>query len=68
MGNIKPAFIKNVAMKLIEKHPEEFISDDFQHNKSKVEELSDVNSNVLRNRIAGYITSFFNSQKKKPTE
>ena len=56
LGNIRPTYIKNVAIDLVKKFPDQFLADDFQHNKKKVSELSDVNSKLLRNRIAGYIT------------
>ncbi|KYK21165.1 30S ribosomal protein S17e [Thermoplasmatales archaeon SG8-52-2] len=56
MGNIRQTSIKNTANELIKKYPNEFITGDFQHNKLKVEELTDVRSKLLRNRIAGYIT------------
>jgi len=56
LGNIRQTSIKNTANELIKKYPNEFITGDFQHNKLKVEELTDVRSKLLRNRIAGYIT------------
>ena len=49
----------------MEKYPNQFVSDNFQHNKKKVEELSNVDSILLRNRIAGYITRMLSSKKKK---
>lgn len=55
MGNIRPTYIKRVAAELLEKFPDEF-NEDFEHNKTTVEALSDVDAKVLRNRIAGYIT------------
>jgi len=55
MGNIKPTYIKRVALELFEKFPDEF-TDDFEHNKHKVKELTDVNSITMRNSIAGYLT------------
>ncbi len=57
MGNIRPTYIKRVAIELVKLHPEEF-TDDFEHNKKKVSELSDVGSILMRNRIAGYITRY----------
>lgn len=56
LGNIRPTFIKTIARDLLEKHPNQFAVDNFQHNKQKVQELTTVESNLLRNRIAGYIT------------
>ena len=57
MGNIRPTYIKRVAIELVKQHPDEF-TDDFEHNKKKVSELSDVGSIMMRNRIAGYITRY----------
>jgi small subunit ribosomal protein S17e len=49
----------------LEKYPDQFVANDFQHNKEKIKELSNVDSNLLRNRIAGYITRKLASSKKK---
>ena len=57
MGNIRPTYIKRVAIELAKLYPNEF-TDDFDHNKAKVSELSDVQSILMRNRIAGYITRY----------
>jgi small subunit ribosomal protein S17e len=64
LGNIRQINIKNAATTLIEKYPNEFKSGDFQHNKIKVAELTDVKSKLLRNRIAGYITRLLAPHKK----
>lgn len=55
MGNIRQTNIKNIAAALIKMYPDQFIAGDFQHNKLKVAEFTDVKSKTLRNRIAGYI-------------
>lgn len=57
MGNIRPTYIKRVAIELVKVYPNEFTGD-FEHNKKKVSELSDVSSILMRNRIAGYITRY----------
>lgn len=57
MGNIRPTYIKRIATELIKRYPAEF-TDDFEHNKKKVQELTDVSTATLRNRIAGYVTRF----------
>jgi small subunit ribosomal protein S17e len=57
MGNIRPTYIKRVAIELVKKYNDQF-TDDFEHNKKKVEELTDVRYKGMRNRIAGYITRF----------
>jgi small subunit ribosomal protein S17e len=49
---------------LAKRYPNQFKHDDFQHNKQKVAELSDVHSKLLRNRIAGYVTRYLASQNK----
>jgi small subunit ribosomal protein S17e len=56
-----------VAIQLVKTYPDQFVADDFQHNKEKVAELSDVNSKLLRNSIAGYVTRYLASQKKRKT-
>jgi len=67
LGNIRQTHIKSVAIDLVKKYPEQF-SGDFQNNKEKVDLLVIVSSNLLRNRIAGYITRYVVSRKKlKPT-
>jgi small subunit ribosomal protein S17e len=68
LGNIRQTYIKNVAIELAETYPDHFKHDDFQHNKKKVNEFSDVNSKLLRNRIAGYITRYLVNQKKKTSK
>jgi small subunit ribosomal protein S17e len=57
MGNIRPTYIKRVALELVRLHPEAF-TEDFEHNKKKVAELTDVSTTMMRNRIAGYVTRY----------
>jgi len=64
LGNIRQVNIKNIAIALLDKYPNEFIIGDFQHNKIKVAELTDVKSKLLRNRIAGYVTRLLSPRKK----
>jgi small subunit ribosomal protein S17e len=65
MGNIKQTFIKTIARNMLEKYPKKFKSNDFQHNKLKVVELSNVDSTLIRNRIAGHITKILSPSYKK---
>jgi small subunit ribosomal protein S17e len=58
MGNIRPTYIKRVAIDLVEKYPGVF-SGDFENNKLMVEKLTDVRSTTMKNRIAGYITRYW---------
>ncbi len=55
MGNIKQGFIKRTGRELFDRYPNEFTRD-FEHNKKKVEELTNITSKTMRNRIAGYVT------------
>lgn len=47
--------IMSIGDSLLQRYPDHF-TDDFQENKHRVEELTDVESKRVRNRIAGYIT------------
>ena len=57
MGRVRPTYIKRVAIELVRSHPDKF-TEDFDHNKGVVAELTDVDSITMRNRIAGYVTRF----------
>ncbi len=52
---IKPAYVKKTGRLLMERYPEAF-STDFEHNKDLVDELTNIESKGVRNRIAGYVT------------
>jgi len=49
--------IKRISTELLEKYPDRF-SVDFEENKKIIKEIAVVRSKILRNRIAGYITSY----------
>ncbi len=55
MGTVKPAYIKNIAIELLKKYPDVFTGN-FDENKKLVEELTNIRSKIVRNRVAGYIT------------
>jgi small subunit ribosomal protein S17e len=55
MGRIKPTYLKRIAEKLMREYGDEFTTD-FEGNKGKVQELSNVKSKSMRNKIAGCIT------------
>ena len=55
MGRIKTTLTKRTALKLFENHKKEFTKD-FEKNKLKVAELTDISSKKIRNIVAGYIT------------
>ena len=58
LGNIKTLHIKQIAIQLVERFPDQF-SRDFEHNKKKVAELTDIKSKEVRNRVAGYVTRYY---------
>ncbi len=57
MGNIRQTYIKRVAIELVKKYPDTF-NEDYEHNKQKVAELTDVPTVRMKNRIAGYVTRY----------
>jgi small subunit ribosomal protein S17e len=57
MGNIRPTYIKRVAVELVNKYPGLF-TEDFDKNKEIVGKMTDVSSTMMRNKIAGYVTTF----------
>jgi len=57
MGNIRPTYIKRVAIDLVKKYPEKFTAD-FEHNKAMVTLCTDIINIKMRNRVAGYVTRF----------
>ena len=63
MGRIKSTLIKRVAGKLVNYHKKDF-NDDFQHNKTKVEEFAEIHSIKLRNSIAGLVTKLMRKDKQ----
>ena len=63
MGNIRQKYIKRTALELLEKFPNEF-NENFQYNKAKVAQLTDVSTKIMRNRIAGYVTRFYILKQK----
>jgi len=68
MGNIRSTYIKRIAKELLNMYPDKFFASDFQHNKKKVGELADFDSNILRNRVAGYITRLLATKKTQKKE
>lgn len=64
MGKVRPLFIKRTARELLEKYRDKF-KPDFEHNKKVVQELIEVPSKRVRNRIAGYITHLIKIELKR---
>jgi small subunit ribosomal protein S17e len=58
--------IKRISNEILERYPENF-GTDFDENKAFLKNIAVVRSKLLRNRIAGYITSYRRSSEKVPT-
>ncbi|MFB6131832.1 MAG: 30S ribosomal protein S17e [Halanaeroarchaeum sp.] len=52
---IKPDYVKKTGRLLLERYPDAF-GTDFEHNKESVDQLTNIDSKGVRNRIAGYVT------------
>jgi len=61
MGNIRPTYIKRVAIELVQTYPKVF-SADFEANKVLVGKLTNVATIRMRNLIAGYVTRYWQNQ------
>ena len=53
--------IKRISNELLERYPNKF-STNFEENKATMKETAIVRSKVLRNKVAGYITSYLRKQ------
>jgi small subunit ribosomal protein S17e len=49
--------VRRISTVLLSKYPDKFYPD-FERNKKAVNELAKIRSKVLRNTIAGYLTSY----------
>ena len=54
--------IKRISTAVLEKYPDRF-GPDFEKNKKALQEIAITTSKILRNRVAGYITSYLRKQK-----
>lgn len=58
--------VRRISTELLTRYPDKF-APDFEQNKKLINEIATVRSKVLRNTIAGYITSYLrkNSTRKE---
>jgi small subunit ribosomal protein S17e len=58
--------VRRISSELLSRYPDKFYPD-FERNKKTVNELAKIRSKVLRNTIAGYLTSYSrkNSSQQK---
>jgi small subunit ribosomal protein S17e len=62
MGNIRQNNIKNITSRLLTNHGNVFTSN-FDDNKSLVTKYTTIESKVIRNRVAGYVTRKINHKR-----
>lgn len=62
MGNIRQSNIKTIALKLIQNY--DLFTSNFENNKSLVMEYTTIESKVIRNKVAGYVTRKVNRAPK----
>lgn len=62
MGRVRPVFIKKISKDLVSKYSGIF-TDNFETNKQLINQYLILQSKVVRNRIAGYITHLVKSEK-----
>ena len=62
MGNIRSTYIKRIALELVQKYPSVF-NNDFENNKMLVSKLTNVESTTMRNRVAGYVTTYWQNME-----
>ncbi len=55
MGNIRQSNIKTIAFKLIQNYNNIFTTN-FDENKGLVTKYTTIESKVIRNKVAGYVT------------
>jgi len=63
LGKVRPEQVKRVSRELVERFPNRF-STSFEDNKKALQALVEINSQTLRNRIAGYITHLVSTTYK----
>jgi len=56
MGSIRSSQIKRISKEIVIGFQDQLSVDDFEQNKRVVQNVTDVSSRHMRNRIAGYIT------------
>jgi len=67
MGRIRTTYIKRTARKILESHRNIF-SKDISNNKKSLNEIADIYSKQIRNKIAGEILHLLKKQDKQETK
>ena len=61
---IKPSYIKTMGTALMEQHGASF-NNNFDDNKRVVSEVTTIESKIIRNRVAGFITRQVNTNNRR---
>jgi len=67
MGRIRTTYIKRTARKMLESHGNMF-GKDIEKNKKAMNELADIYSKKIRNKIAGEILHLLKQREKEETK
>ncbi len=65
MGRIRTQQIKSAGEKMFQQNQEKF-STEFEENKEAVEEIADINSKKIRNKLAGFLVKRVKKEQKLP--
>jgi small subunit ribosomal protein S17e len=64
MGRVRPVFIKKISKELVSKYAGVF-TDNFDTNKQLINQYLILQSKLVRNRIAGYVTHLVQCEKNE---
>ena len=67
MGRIRTTYVKRVARKMLESYGNMF-SKDIEKNKKSMNELAEIYSKKIRNKIAGEILHLIKQKDKEETK
>ena len=63
MGRIRPRFIKRAASEIVTKYSDE-LSIDYDKNRDFLDEVLEVPSQTVKNRIVGYVTTLMKKEER----
>jgi len=63
LGRIRPRFIKRVASEILVKYTDE-LSIDYDKNRDFLEDVLEVPSQTVKNRIVGYVTTLKKQEER----
>ncbi|MCC7568885.1 MAG: 30S ribosomal protein S17e [Candidatus Methanofastidiosa archaeon] len=63
MGRIRPRFIKHAAEDIVEKYGNE-LTLDYEKNRDILDDILEVPSITVRNRIVGYVTTLMKKEER----